>query len=121
MVRFRDVRDCNPSIMPTALRIAPSNKEDEEQWDHVNGIGKVGRAIRARLEFDHPSNLDGSTESVIAFVFEFLGSPIHVGMQFSEFLNSAPAGDPNTDSDSRKRWSRARSGKTGAMLAFCPA
>ena len=44
--------------MPTALRIAPSNKEDEEQWDHVNGIGKFGRAIRARLEFDHPSILN---------------------------------------------------------------
>ena len=61
-----------------------------------------------------------STESVIASVFEFLGSPINMGMRFPEFLNPTPAADPNTDSDSRKRWSRDRSEKTGAMLTFCP-
>lgn len=25
---------------------------DQEQWDHVTVIGKVGRGIKARLEFD---------------------------------------------------------------------
>ena len=47
------------------------NKEDKVQWDHVNVIGKVGRAIRARLEIDHPSVLKRSMESVIASVLNF--------------------------------------------------
>lgn len=62
-----------------------------------------------------------STKSVIASVFEFLGSPINMRMRIPKFLNPTPAGNPNTDSNFRKRWSRVRSKKTGAMLAFCPA
>ena len=94
------------------------NKEDKVQWDHVNVIGKVGRAIRARLEIDHPSTQkDRRRASLRLFLISRLSNQYE--MLFPEFPNSAPNENPSIDMHSRKQWSRDLDEKTRALLVYC--